>query len=90
MIWETIMTGKNKNPELTTDVLLADVMLRLTALEKLLIEKGTFTQEELAQATDEIAQKVTKIVLEKANASKDVEEFIAKLEEDKGKKSFDN
>ena len=56
----------DKKNELTTDVLLADIMLRLTAMEKLLIEKKSFTQEELSKATEEIAQRVAKVVLEKA------------------------
>lgn len=80
-----------KKMELTTDMLLADVMLRLTAIEKLLIEKGILTQEELSLVTDEIAKKVAKVVLEKAQGSKDIEDFINKLETDsKEKKSFNN
>lgn len=71
----------DKKTELTTDVLLADVMLRVTAIEKLLIEKGVFTQEELAKTTEEIAQRVAKVVLEKAQSSKNIEDFVAKLEE---------
>jgi TPP-dependent pyruvate/acetoin dehydrogenase alpha subunit len=81
----------DKKVELTNDVLMADVMLRLTAIEKLLIEKGIFTQEELVKATDEIAQRVAKIVLEKAQKSKNIGEFIADLETSaKGKKTFEN
>lgn len=78
--------------ELTNDVLMADVMLRVAAIEKLLIEKGVFTQDDLNKTTEEIAQRVAKVVLEKAQASKSVEEFVAKLEEtaNKGKKDFDN
>lgn len=78
--------------ELTNDVLMADVMLRVTAIEKLLIEKGIFTQEELTQTTEEIAKRIAKVVLEKAQASKSVDEFIANLEAspNKGKKGLDN
>lgn len=78
--------------ELTNDVLMADVMLRVTAIEKLLIEKGVFTQEELSASTEEIAKRVAKIVLEKAQASKSVEEFVANLEAAAGKtkKDLDN
>ncbi len=77
--------------ELTNDVLMADVMLRVTAIEKLLIEKGVFTQEELTKTTEEIAQRVAKVVLEKAQASKSVDEFVASLEATaKAKKDFDN
>lgn len=66
--------------ELTNDVLMADVMLRITAIEKLLIDKGVFSQEELNQTTEEIAKRVAKVVLEKAQASKNIEEFVSSLE----------
>jgi TPP-dependent pyruvate/acetoin dehydrogenase alpha subunit len=66
--------------EITNDILMADVMLRVTAIEKLLIEKGIFTQEELSKSTEEIAKRVAKVVLEKAQASKSVQEFVADLE----------
>lgn len=69
----------NKKTELTNDVLVADIMLRLTAIEKLLIEKGVFTTEELSTATEEIAKRVAKVVLEKAQASKKIEELTASL-----------
>jgi TPP-dependent pyruvate/acetoin dehydrogenase alpha subunit len=82
------MTDKKPDKkEITSDVLLADVMLRITAMEKLLIDKKIFTQEELAKTTEEIAQRVAKVVLEKAKSSKDVEDFIAKLEADSKKSS---
>lgn len=88
------MTEKkpDNKQELTNDVLMADIMLRLTAIEKLLIEKGVFTQEELTQSTEEIAKRVAKVVLEKAQASKSVDEFISNLESSAGKpkKGFNN
>ena len=55
-------------------------MLRLTAVEKLLIEKKAFTQEELSKTTDEIAQRVAKVVLEKAQAAKNLGELVTNLE----------
>lgn len=93
MIRENLMTEKkpDNKQEITNDILMADVMLRVTAIEKLLIEKGIFTQEELSQSTEEIAKRVAKVVLEKAQASKNVEEFIADLEATaKAKKDFKN
>ena len=81
---------KDSKKELTTDVLIADVMLRVTAMEKLLIEKGVFTQSELNDATEEIAKRVAKVVLEKAQASKNLESFVADLEASSKKKDFDN
>jgi 16S rRNA C1402 (ribose-2'-O) methylase RsmI len=81
----------DKKNELTTDVLLADIMLRLTAMEKLLIEKKSFTQEELSKATEEIAQRVAKVVLEKAHAAKNMGELVSSLEtHNKDKKDLKN
>ena len=76
------MTDKkdNSKSELAADIMMADVMLRITAIEKLLIEKGVFTQTELANTTEEIAKRVAKVVLEKAQASKNLEEFVSDLE----------
>jgi len=85
------MTDKKDKQELTNDIMMADVMLRITAIEKLLIEKGVFTQDELTASTEEIAKRVAKVVLEKAQASKNIEEFIADLEASaKEKKDFKN
>ncbi|HEY5267969.1 MAG TPA: hypothetical protein VII94_02450 [Candidatus Saccharimonadales bacterium] len=66
--------------DITTDMLMADVMLRITAMEKILIDKGVFSVEELQASTKEIAERVTKVVMEKAASSKNLEEFISKLE----------
>ena len=66
--------------DITTDMLMADVMLRITAMEKILIDKGIFTVEELQASTKEIAERVTKVVMEKAASSKNIEDFISKLE----------
>jgi TPP-dependent pyruvate/acetoin dehydrogenase alpha subunit len=68
-----------KKPEFSNDVFIADIMLRLSAIEKLLIEKGVFTQEELNATTEEIAKRVAKVVLEKAQSSKTIEELTASL-----------
>lgn len=62
------------------DVMLADVMLRLTAMEKLLISKGIFTQDELVACTEDIAKKIAKGILEKMQSSKTIEEFVSNLE----------
>jgi hypothetical protein len=70
---------KKKTPVVTNDILIADIMLRVTAMEKLFIDKGIFTIAELSETTEEIAKKVAKVVLEKAQSSKSVDEFVAEL-----------
>ena len=80
------MTDKN---DYNSDVLIADIMLRVTAIEKLLIEKGVLTKEEIFATTEEIAQKVAKVILDKAKTSKNIDEFISSLE-NKDKKESSN
>lgn len=92
MIQENLMTDKKdgKN-DLTSDIMMADIMLRVTAMEKLLIDKGILNQAELAATNDEIAKKVAKVVLERAQASKNLEEFVSDLEKSaKEDKDFKN
>lgn len=77
-------------PAITNDMFVADAMLRITALEKLLISKGVFTVEELTTVTEEVAKNIAKVVLEKLQASKDLEAFLADLTGNKEKKEFNN
>lgn len=85
------MTDEKKKTPITNDILIADIMLRVTSMEKLLIEKGVFTLEELTATTEGIAKSVAKIVLEKAQSSKSVDEFISELKgTNKDKKDLKN
>jgi len=71
---------KSSKSELTSEILIADIMLRITAMEKLLLEKNLFTKEELLATTQDIAKSVAKVILEKAQSSKDIDDFIHSLE----------
>ena len=77
-------------PTITNDMFVADAMLRITALEKLLISKGVFTLEELTTVTEDVAKNIAKVVLEKLQASKDMEAFLADLTGNKEKKELNN
>ena len=59
------MNNDNKYDQnkLTNEVLLADVMIRVTALEKLLIKKGIVSIEELNEEIDMVANQVTDAML---------------------------
>lgn len=65
--------------ELNTDILLADALLRITALEKVLIEKGVLTREELNEVTATLVDKVTKLVMDKLQTAKGLDDFITTL-----------
>jgi hypothetical protein len=75
----------DQSNNLTNDVLIADMMLRITSMEKLLMEKNVFTQEELQKTTTDIAEKVAAVMIEKAKAAKNLPNFIADLESNKHK-----
>lgn len=74
------MSDKKIDPEnLTSDILIADALVRLTALEKLLLQKNIITQEEYSQTVDELVEKVSKAVMARAQASKNLDDFIESL-----------
>lgn len=73
---------KNSLADMTSDVLLADTMLRLTALETVLLEKRIFTKDELKAITDVLVEKVTEIIVSKANSSQNLDQFIDALGRD--------
>jgi hypothetical protein len=74
--------NKPKPTDLTSDVLLADTMLRLTALEKLLIQKGLISKDELKEITDVLVENVTKVIMDKVESSKNLDDFVAALGRD--------
>ena len=84
---EEIKMNDQKKPVITADMITADLMLRITSLENLLISKGLITQEELSTTSENVAKQVAKIVLQKANVpAKDIDgmiENMAKPPEDK-------
>jgi len=80
------MTDQKKPPlpEMTTDIMIADALLRITALETLLIQKKVISVEELQSVTQDLTEKVSKAILSKLQISKNLDEFISAL---KGEKS---
>lgn len=45
--------------------IIMDMLLRITILEKLLLDKGILSKEELEKVTLEVTEKVSNILLEK-------------------------
>ena len=69
----------DENQKVTQDILMADAMLRLSTLEKILIDKGIITQQEVIDAATTIAEKIAKIIREKADQSNNLNAFVADL-----------
>lgn len=84
MLWEKFMNKKEAD-QLTNDLLIADALLRLRALEKLLIAKGVFSAEEISEEIEQITAGIAKSILQKANIPGNLDELIAELQGPKKK-----
>lgn len=69
--------------EFREEILLADALLRLSVIEKLLINKGILTKEEFLEETSKISSQITQILLEKINAPTDLNKIAEKIKSNK-------
>ena len=81
MLWKELIMDKKDSPSENVDLYLADILLRLAVLEKMLFEKNILIKEEYIKELEEIATKTSKEILKKVENSKNVKDFIAQLEE---------
>lgn len=75
------MDKKGLPPEYNTDLYLADILLRLTVLEKMLFDNNIINKEEYAKELEAVAVRTSKSILEHVDRSKDIQDFVNKLEE---------
>jgi len=69
--------------EFREEILLADALLRLSVIEKLLINKGILTKEEFLEETSKISSQITQILLEKINTPTDLNKIAEKIKSNK-------
>lgn len=81
--------NKKEANDLTNEMLMTDALLRIKAMESILISKGVFTSEELSEEINAIAQQIAKSILEKAKIPGDIGELLKSLQLG-GKKVIDN
>ncbi len=72
------MDKKDKD-ELSNSLLIADTLLRLKAIENILVAKGLITNDEFQEEMDKIAKQIAKSILEKANVPGDIDELVNSL-----------
>jgi hypothetical protein len=75
--------NKKEAEDLTTHVLIADILVRVTALEKILIAKGVCTQDELTEEIKKLTTILAKSILQKSNVPGDLDELIHELQNKK-------
>jgi hypothetical protein len=75
-----------KEKELPSEMLVAEALIRLKALENVLIAAGVVTQDALNQEIKKLNDQLSRVILEKAQVSGNIDEIIKNL----NKKSTDN
>jgi len=75
--------NKKQDAELTNYLLLAELLLRVTALESILIENKVITKEAYTELTNKLSDQAAKNVLKQINVSDNLDEILASFNKDK-------
>lgn len=67
----------------SNDMLIADALVQLISIERLLISKGVFTQDELNIQMKFVMDHISKTILKNANIVGDLDEIIKSFESKK-------
>lgn len=68
----------NKN-ETSINVLIADAVLRLQAMQNIFVKKGLFTDKEFQLEVEQVSKNIMKSILEKAKVPGDLDKLIDDL-----------
>lgn len=73
------MSDNKQAINLTNDTLVAEVLLRIQAIENLLVSKGLLSKEELKKELNTVSGVVMKEILKKANVPGDLDALVETL-----------
>lgn len=65
-----------KDDTLNNYIMMAEILLRITALEKILLDKQVFSKEELLNVIETVSADAAKNVLKNVSSNKDIDEVI--------------
>ena len=74
---------KNEDDDLKNTALMSDILIKITAIEKIMISKGIITNDELAKEITIISRFVAKSMLKRARVTGDLDKIIDDLIEGK-------
>jgi hypothetical protein len=63
----------------TNDILVADAILRLQAMQNIFVRKGLFTNEELKAEINVVSSAIMKSILEKAHVQGDLDQLVSNI-----------
>ncbi len=67
--------NKKDLERLEQEIMMADILLRITALEQILVEKKLITNEEIVSRMKDLSEQVAKSILAKANVSTELSQL---------------
>lgn len=71
--------NKKEAEAVSNELMVADALLRLRAVENLLIAKGIFTKDEYLKEMESVTRQIARTLLENANVSGNLDELINSL-----------
>lgn len=71
---------KHEAQELTTHMLVTDVLIQLKAMQDLLIAKGVFTKQEFDRSVEMLTKTIAKSILKNANVPGDLDAIIEAID----------
>lgn len=71
--------NKEESQNITNDVMLADLLVRVKTIENILISKNIISEVELTEQLKHMTEVICLSILEKANVSGDLNEIINSL-----------
>ena len=77
--------NKKESTDLTNDMLVADILLRLRTLENILIKKGVFTKDEFQEEMEHLAKQIAKSILQNAGVPGEIDDILKSLKFDSKK-----
>jgi len=69
----------NDEYELKNIALISDILVQVTALQKILISKNLITKDELAKEINNVSREIAKYMLEHSNVTGDVDKILDDL-----------
>jgi len=74
--------NKKDLERLEQEIMMADILLRITALEQILVEKKLITNEEIVSRMKDLSEQVAKSILAKANVSTELSQLTDQEKQD--------
>ena len=76
----------NNESDLTNIALISDILIQVTALQRILINKGLISQDELVKEISFISRSIAKSMLESAKVTGDIDKIVDDLINGKSEK----